>query len=62
MLMNRDQGVEPDTMCLVCLRPVDSTVTPFLSDWMNTVHKENLQNSFILAWFHYYDSVLLKFI
>ena len=43
MLMNRDQGVEPVTMCLVCLRPALQhgcwfNCYPVLADWMNTVY------------------------
>ena len=43
MLMNRDQGVEPVTLCLVCLRPALQhgcwfSCYPFLADWMNTVY------------------------
>ena len=44
MLMNRDQGVEPVTMCLVCLRPALQhgcwfNCYPVLADWMNTVYR-----------------------
>ena len=41
--MNCDQGVEPVTMCLVCLRPALQhgcwfNCYPVLADWMNTVY------------------------
>ena len=57
MLINRDKGVEPVTMCLICLRPapnmaVDSIVTPFWLIEMNTLRSTSFVNNVFFFFFY----------
>ena len=65
MLMNRVQGVEPVTMCLVCLRPALQhgcwfNCYPVLTDWMNTVYDKDQASTDVLPIHEVFTEVSLS--